>query len=171
MRPGLAETARSHHGIQRRFDGATRIGEESRDPGEGLVLLGVKDMQDRADQQRMGGLFPMVALFERAFGIDQHICDPHRSVAGELHQLAAQPNIREREFRRFIEGRAVQNIAAFLVANITFAEGEDVAARIGELAANTLAYHLSRTQVDPYELFGAEPPILPLGAKPFDEDG
>lgn len=59
--------------------------------------------------------------------------------------LAAQPNISEREFRRFIEGRAraVQNIAAFLVANMTFAEGEDAAARIGELAANTLAFHLA----------------------------
>lgn len=71
--------------------------------------------------------------------------------------LAAQPNISEREFRRFIEGRAraVQNIAAFLVANITFAEGEDVAARIGELAANTLAYHLAdeETRVRIVEVF------------------
>ena len=59
--------------------------------------------------------------------------------------LAAQPNISESEFRRFIEGRAraVQSIAAFLVANMTFAEGEDAAARIGELAANTLAFHLA----------------------------
>lgn len=59
--------------------------------------------------------------------------------------LAAQPNISEREFRRFIEGRAraVQNIAAFLVANITFDEGEDVTARTSELVANTLAHHLA----------------------------
>ena len=59
--------------------------------------------------------------------------------------LAAQPNISEREFRRFIEGRAraVQNIAAFLVANMTFAEGEDPAGRAGDLASNTLAYHLA----------------------------
>ncbi|RLP78261.1 DEAD/DEAH box helicase [Xanthobacter tagetidis] len=71
--------------------------------------------------------------------------------------LAAQPNISEREFRRFIEGRAraVQNIAAFLVANMTFAEGEDVRARIGELAANTLAYHLAdeETRVRLVEVF------------------
>jgi hypothetical protein len=59
--------------------------------------------------------------------------------------LVAQPNISEREFRRFIEGRAraVQSIAAFLVANMTFAESEDAAARIGELAASTLAFHLA----------------------------
>ncbi|WP_440511190.1 DEAD/DEAH box helicase [Sphingopyxis terrae] len=71
--------------------------------------------------------------------------------------LAAQPNISEREFRSFIEGRAraVQNIAAFLVANMTFAQGEDVAARAGELAANTLAYHLAdeETRVRLIEVF------------------
>ncbi|TIR56643.1 MAG: DEAD/DEAH box helicase [Mesorhizobium sp.] len=71
--------------------------------------------------------------------------------------LAAQPNISEREFRRFIEGRAraVQNVAAFLVANMTFAEGEDAAARTGELAANTLAYHLAdeETRVRLVEVF------------------
>lgn len=59
--------------------------------------------------------------------------------------LALEPNIGREDFRRFIEGRAraIQNIAAFLVANMTFAEGEDAAERIGELAANTLAYHLA----------------------------
>ena len=55
--------------------------------------------------------------------------------------LAIEPNIGRADFRRFIEGRAriVQNIAAFLVAHMTFAEGEDAAERIAELAANTLA--------------------------------
>jgi len=71
--------------------------------------------------------------------------------------LHAQSNISEREFRRFIEdrARAVQNIAAFLVANMTFAEGEDAAARAGELAANTLAYHLAdeETRVRLLEVF------------------
>lgn len=59
--------------------------------------------------------------------------------------LEAVPNISRREFRRFIEGRAraVQSIAAFLVANMTFAEGEDAVARTAELAANTFAYHLA----------------------------
>lgn len=71
--------------------------------------------------------------------------------------LAAQPNISEREFRRFIEGRAraVQNVAAFLVANMTFAQWEDAAARTGELAANTLAHHLAdeETRVRLIEVF------------------
>lgn len=59
--------------------------------------------------------------------------------------LALEPNISAREFRSFIEARAkaVQDIAAFLVANMTFAVGEDATTRIGELAANTLAYHLA----------------------------
>lgn len=59
--------------------------------------------------------------------------------------VAVQPNISEREFRRFIEGRAraVQSIAAFLVSNLTFSEGEDVAERCSELATHTLAYYLA----------------------------
>lgn len=59
--------------------------------------------------------------------------------------LAIEPNISRADFRKFIEGRAraVQNIAAFLVANMTFAEGEDAGERIAELATNTLAYHLA----------------------------
>lgn len=71
--------------------------------------------------------------------------------------LATQPNINEREFRRFIEGRAraVQNVAAFLVDNMTFVEGEDAAARSSELAANTLAHHLAaeETRVRLVEVF------------------
>jgi len=65
--------------------------------------------------------------------------------------LEVQPNISERDFRQFMEGRAraVQSIASFLVANMTFAEGEDAAARIAELAANTLAYHLADEETKP----------------------
>lgn len=65
--------------------------------------------------------------------------------------LAVEPNVSRADFRRFIEGRAraVQNIAAFLVANMTFAEGEDAAERIAELAANTLAYHLAGEDTKP----------------------
>ncbi|MFJ6272546.1 DEAD/DEAH box helicase [Pseudarthrobacter oxydans] len=59
--------------------------------------------------------------------------------------LEVEPLLIRADFREFIEGRAraVQNIAAFLVANMTFAEGENASERIGELAANTLAYHLA----------------------------
>lgn len=62
--------------------------------------------------------------------------------------LELQPNISEREFRGFIEARAraVQNIAAFLVANMTFADDEDIGGRAAELAANTLAYHLANEE-------------------------
>ncbi|NMZ73251.1 DEAD/DEAH box helicase [Pseudomonas nitroreducens] len=65
---------------------------------------------------------------------------------------AVQPAINEREFRRFIEGRAraVQHIASFLIANMSFAGGEDAAMRIGELATNTLAYHLADEETRPH---------------------
>lgn len=65
--------------------------------------------------------------------------------------LEDEPNISRVDFRKFIEGRAraVQNIAAFLVANMTFADGENADERIAELAANTLAYHLATEEVRP----------------------
>lgn len=77
--------------------------------------------------------------------LDLAFADRERIEAVVAAALALQPNVRANEFRRFIEGRAraVQSIAAFLVANMTFGEGEDAAARAGELAANTLAYHLA----------------------------
>ena len=60
---------------QRRGEAALRIGEEGRDARERLVLLGVEDMEDRADEQRVAGLLPMVAPLERAFGVDQDVGD------------------------------------------------------------------------------------------------
>ena len=67
MHAALAEMRRRHHRAQGRLDRPPRIGEEVGDAGEGLVLLGVEDVQDRADQQRMAGLLPMIAALERAF--------------------------------------------------------------------------------------------------------
>ena len=55
--------------------GRLRIGEEVGDAGERLVRLGVEDMQDGADQQRMAGLLPVIAPLQRAFGIDQDVGD------------------------------------------------------------------------------------------------
>ncbi|GHE45778.1 hypothetical protein GCM10019059_00190 [Camelimonas fluminis] len=75
MRPVLAEMGGLHHGAQRGFDRALRIGEEVGDTGERLFRLGVEDMEDRADQKRMAGFFPMVPLVQAAFGIDQNIGD------------------------------------------------------------------------------------------------
>ena len=70
---------------------------------------------------------------------------PRAHRRGVKEALLLQPNISANEFRRFVEGRAraIQNIAAFLVANMPFTEEEDSATRVGELAANTLAYHLA----------------------------
>lgn len=77
--------------------------------------------------------------------LDLSFADEARIDAIVTAGLTVQPNISEREFRRFIEERArvVQHIAAFLVANMTFAEGENPGVRTSELAANTLAYHLA----------------------------
>ena len=70
-----AEMVGRHHPPQRRREGATRIGQESGDTRQCLLLLGVEHMQDGADQQGVAGLFPMVPAFKRALGIDQDIGD------------------------------------------------------------------------------------------------
>ena len=75
MRSRVAQMGRGHHRLQRRFDRSPGIGEEGRDAGQGLIRLGVEDMQDGADQQRVAGLLPMVAALKRAFRIDQHVGD------------------------------------------------------------------------------------------------
>jgi hypothetical protein len=68
-----------------------RIGEEGGDAGERLLLLGIEDMEDGADQQRMAGLFPMVAAFERALGIDQDVGD----VLDVAHLVGAAPDLEQ----------------------------------------------------------------------------
>lgn len=59
--------------------------------------------------------------------------------------LAIQQNISAREFRLFIEERAkaVQNITAFLIAHMDFADEQQLAERVSALAENTLAFHIA----------------------------
>ena len=95
-------------------------------------------------EQRQKGAPPIVQPMLPQW-LDLAFADRDGIEAVVAEALAIQPNISANEFRKFVEGRAraVQSIAAFLIANITFEEGQDVAARVGELAANTLAYHLA----------------------------
>ena len=71
----FAEMRRRHHRAQRRLDRAARIGEEVGDAGERLVRLGVEHVQDRADEERVAGLLPVVPPLQRALGIDQDVGD------------------------------------------------------------------------------------------------
>ena len=75
MHAAFAEMRRRHHRAQRRLDRATRVGEEVGDASERLVRLGVEHVQDRADQQRVAGLLPVVPPLQRALGIDQDVGD------------------------------------------------------------------------------------------------
>ena len=75
MNAGFAQMRRVHHRAQGRFDRTAGIGQEVGDARQGLVLLGIENVQDRADKQAVTGLFPMVTLVEAAFGIDQNIRD------------------------------------------------------------------------------------------------
>lgn len=75
MRAGISQVRGLHHRRKRRFYRALGIGEEGRDAGQRLVLLGVENMQDRADQQRVTGLLPMVPLLQAPFRIDENVGD------------------------------------------------------------------------------------------------
>ena len=72
---GGAEMIGGHHAFERGNKRALRIGEERRDPGERFFLLGVENMEDGSDEEAVAGLLPMVAAFERAFGIDENVGD------------------------------------------------------------------------------------------------
>ena len=83
---------RRHHPVQRDLERAGRIGQEVGDAAQRLVVAGVEHMQDRADQQGMGGLLPMVAPLQRAFGIDQDVGD----VLHVAHLVHAAPHFEQR---------------------------------------------------------------------------
>jgi hypothetical protein len=95
-------------------------------------------------KQRQVGAPPIVQPMLPQW-LDLAFADRDRIEAIVGDALARQPNISINEFRRFVEGRAraIQSVATFLVANVTFEEGEDIEARVHELAANTLAHHLA----------------------------
>src|SRR3546814_1129560 len=75
MAARLAQVRRRHHRAERLLDRSPRVRQEPGDASERLVLFGVEHVEDCAHQQRMTGLFPMIALLEASFGIDQHIGD------------------------------------------------------------------------------------------------
>ncbi len=75
MRSGVAEMRRLHHRIEGGFNWSLRIREERRDAGQSLVLFRIEDVEDRADQQRVARLFPMVPLVQRPFWVDQDVGD------------------------------------------------------------------------------------------------
>ncbi len=63
------------HDPKRLLEGLRRVGQDLGDPGERLLLFGIENVQDDADQKRVTGLFPMRSAFERTFQIDQDIGD------------------------------------------------------------------------------------------------
>ena len=69
----LAKVRCSHHRPQRGLDRLLRIGQEGGDAGQGLVRLGIENVEYGADQERMTGLLPVVPLVEGAFGVDQDV--------------------------------------------------------------------------------------------------
>jgi hypothetical protein len=101
----IAQVGRGHHPVQGQLERAGRIGQEVGDAAQRLVFARVEHMQDGPDQQRVRSLFPMVALLQRAFGIDQNV----RDVLHVAHFMRAAPHLQQRVVgRRLRIGRVEQ---------------------------------------------------------------
>ena len=61
-------------------------------PARVLSCFGVKHMQDRAYQQRVAGLLPVIALFQGSFRIDEHV----RNVLDIAHLPFTAANLQQR---------------------------------------------------------------------------
>jgi hypothetical protein len=135
--PAIYDQRRQFRGRRRWADVTALLDIGNSEPSRSSILALFDDYAQR-------GVPPIVQPILPEW-LDLAFADRDRIEAVVAAALALQPNISANEFRTFIEGRAraVQSIAAFLVANMTFEDGEDAAARVGELAANTLAFHLA----------------------------
>ena len=97
-----ADMVGAHHDRECGAEGAVGIRQEARDPGECLLALGIEDMQDGADEQRVRGLLPMAPALQHAFRIDEDI----GNVLDIAHFAVAAPDFHERiEMRRAFVGR------------------------------------------------------------------
>jgi replicative superfamily II helicase len=136
--PAIFDQRRRRRTGRRRWENVTELLDPANsEPSRSFILALFSPYEQRGT--------PPIVQEIRSEWLDLAFADAARIDEVVAAALEVQPNISEREFRRFIEGRAraVQNIAAFLAANMTFDSDEDPAVRTAELAANTLAYHLA----------------------------
>src|SRR5690606_22905860 len=70
---------------------ALRIGKETRDARQSLLFLCVENVKDRADEEAVAGLFPVVAPLESPFRIYKDIGD----ILRVAHLVFAAPNLEE----------------------------------------------------------------------------
>ena len=75
MCPCFAEMRCGHHRAKCAFDRPLRIGQEIRNTGQRLVLLGIQNVKNSSDQQGVASFLPVIPPFQRPFGIDQHVGD------------------------------------------------------------------------------------------------
>lgn len=132
------------------------IFDERGDRKDGWKWQAAKRLLDSANSEpSSSGLLKLFNAFEqrgqapvvqemRAEWLNLAFADQARIDAIVAEAIAIQPNISAAQFRPFIEERAhaIQQVAAFLVANMDFADpaADD---RVVELATNTLAHHLA----------------------------
>src|SRR5262249_22572544 len=64
-----------HHPAEGMGEGALRVGEEGRYPGQSLLLLGIEDVENGADQQGMAGFLPVRPPLQRTLRINEDVGD------------------------------------------------------------------------------------------------
>ena len=69
------EMISAHHDAKRPLEAPRWVRQKGGNAGERLFFLGVKDVEDHADQQRVAGLLPVGASLKTAFRIDQDVGD------------------------------------------------------------------------------------------------
>ncbi len=101
----IAQVLRRHHPVQGQLERTGRVRQEVGDAAQRLVFARIEHMQDGPDQQRVRGLFPMVALLQRSFGVNENV----RNVLHVAHFMRATPNLQQRVVgRRFRIGGVEQ---------------------------------------------------------------
>ncbi|OCC24607.1 hypothetical protein MB02_03720 [Croceicoccus estronivorus] len=110
-------------------------------PRERLILLGIKDMEDRADQHRMRGLLPMVAPLEHAFGVDQDVGD----ILHIAHVIGVgSGTTASSQFRPIATARLVGDRTAGFWVNASSARMSAMFAElVTECAASNIVRHLA----------------------------
>ena len=84
--------ASGHHDFQSALDGTRWIRQKVGHPRQRFVGLGIENVQDRANEQGVAGLLPMIAAFEGAFRIHQYI----RDVLHVTNFFFAAPDLQQR---------------------------------------------------------------------------
>ena len=150
--PSIYDQRSQDSGIQNWSHAVELLNPDKSEPAHSAIL----ELFDDYRQRR-----PRVVQPIRQEWLDLAFADAARIEEVVQSARIIERTIEEQDFRKFIKARAhvVQNIATFIVANLSFEDDQDPVALAAELAENTLAYHLANEEkqarlIDLFRLVG-----------------